>query len=245
MKQAFAVFCVIILMPSLHARAWVGGPFSNNNALASGDDGIYEAVATMNNGMGLYRWAVRNNGVGATGTPSDVNVATAQASNVLFGGGILGGVSSNVWYFKGITYYGPAFGIVNSTMKIVSVIGNASTDALYNGTGLNNQFLAGPTPGQAGAQSTGNVGFANSSFMAKIRSFSPVRRFSGNGVISFTGRLDSFQETIVFNGVTIPSGSTITQTSGSTGGEDSNFAQRGAVRSFKVMGTQVSTAVFP
>jgi hypothetical protein len=126
MKKAFAVFCALVLMPGLNAQAWVGGPWSNNNSQPTGDDGIYEAVATMTNGTGMYRWAVRNQSGGATATASDVNVLTAQSGNVLFGGGSLGTWSSNVWYYKGITYYGRAFGTVNSSMGIVSVIGNAT-----------------------------------------------------------------------------------------------------------------------
>ncbi len=245
MKKTFAIFCAVILMPGLNAQAWVGGPFSYNNALPTGDDGIYEAVATMTNGTGIYRWAVRNQSARTpttTGGGGGGGVTTPVDSNVNFGG-LLGASSSNVWYYRGVTYYGPAFGMVNSTMGIVSVVGNASTDGLLGagGSTINNVFLAGPTP----SATTSNVGYANSSFMAKISSKAPVKRFSGSGVVSFNGLPDSYTETTVFNDITIPSGTVVTQTTGSSGGESSDFQQKGASRKFKVMGSQVSTVVIP
>lgn len=255
MKKSFAVFCALVLMPGLNAHAWVGGPWSNNNSLESGDDGIYEAVATMTNGSGLYRWAVRNNSVQASATASTANAVTPQASNVMFGG-MLRSQSANVWYYRGIVYYGPAFGIVNSGMGIVSVVANATTDGLFSGNTINNVNIAGPTPGNIGVPtavgttgannaSTGNIGYANSSFRAKIDSKAPVKRFSGTGVISFNGVPDSSALVIEFTDIVAGGTTTVTHTTSSTGGESGDFSQVGAKRNFKVMGTQVSIQVLP
>lgn len=162
MKKAFAVFCALVLMPGLNAQAWVGGPWGNNSPLQSGDDGIYEAVATLTNGAGLYRWAVRNNGVstqGAGQTSGGQTGTNAASSNVLFNGGLLATQSSNIWYYRGIVYYGPAFGTVNSAIGIVSVIGNAATNTdpqTFPGasSNVNNIAIAGPA---AGSDSSPNV----------------------------------------------------------------------------------------
>ncbi|MCF6313351.1 MAG: hypothetical protein L3J39_12960, partial [Verrucomicrobiales bacterium] len=276
MKQVFAIFCAVILMPGLNAHAWVGGPWSNNNALESGDDGIYEAVATMSNGVGMYRWAVRNNSVStAVNAGGGAGANAAAPSNVMFGGGILGASSSNVWFYRGITYYGPCFGVVNSAMGIVSAVGNASTDGGLNqvGSSLNNVPLTGSSPGQrdnvpttntvvipgtggtppivvttvtpAQPVSTQNVGYANSSFLAKIKTKAPVKRFSGTGTINFVGQVDNVQTTLSFTDTLVPSGSQITETRLSGGGESASFPERGHKRRFKVIGTQVSTQVLP
>ncbi len=279
MKQIFAVFCAIILMPGMSAHAWVGGPWSNNSPLESGDDGIYEAVGTMTNGTGMYRWAVRNNGV-STGGVTSTSATDSTSSNVMFGGGILGASSSNVWYYRGIVYYGPAFGTVNSAIGIVSVVGNAATNTdsqAFTGasSNINGVSLAGPpagadatpnvtvipgSPGDpgngipptapgvivtpAGGLAVQNIGFANSAFTAKIKD-GAGRRFSGSGTISFSGVPDILTRSFTFTGVTIPSGSAISESITSTGGEDSNFEQVGHKRHFKVMGSQVSTVVLP
>lgn len=274
MKQVFAIFCAVILMPGLNAHAWVGGPWSNNNTQTTGDDGIYEAVATMSNGVGLYRWAVRNQSppppTATTATTGGGTTTGSTPSNVLFGGGIVGAASSNVWYYRGIVYYGPCFGVVNSAMGIVSMVANAATQTSvseFQTSGINGVRIAGPPAGADSSPSTAtgeldgdgaalpielipagdlarqNIGFANSSFLAKITTKSPVKRFSGSGVISFNGVPDEVTSTLRFSGTTTPSGSAVTESINSTGGEDSSFPQRGARRTFKVIGTQVSTTI--
>ena len=231
MKQAFAVFCAIILIPSVNSLAWRGGPFSNNNALASGDDGIYEAVGVTTNGLGTYRWQVKNQSNAA-----GVNNIT----NVFF-------ENRNVWYFQGLSYYGMCFGISSSTLDIISVIGNGSTD------GTSSTSTVGPTGvvltvtvGVVGPSTApapfGNIAYCNSAFTAKVTSRAPVKRFQGTGTVSFTGTPDAVTETIVFTD-TIVSGSsttTITRTTITSGGGNSTFNQQGAVRNFRVMGSQVS-----
>lgn len=242
MKRAFAILSALFLISGMNAHAWKGGPWSYDTFQPNGDDGIYEAVATTQNGMGMYRWAVRNNGVGVAGTAPDANVTTPQSSNVLFGGGLLGSASSNVWYYRGITYYGPAFGIVNSSMGIVSVIGNASTDGLLNAgnNSINNVFLG----GVVSATTAGNIAFANSSFTAKFDKKYPIKRFSGSGVVSFVGAPDTVTHNFDST-VNHPGGATTVTDATSTEGGRSSFPQQGHVRSFKVIGAQVSTVVAP
>ncbi len=307
MKKAFAIFTAVILMPASQSLAWTGGPFSNNSRFASGDDGVYEAVATTSNGLGIYRFAVRNNGSSseaAGGGGTNPNGSTGVSSNVQFSAGLLAASSSNVWYYKGITYYGPAFGTVNSDAGIVVCIGNAESNQPSVG-GLQGQSGAAPLPAQNGTGGIngvvirgpqgGNIGYANSSFTAKIKKKdSPTVRFNGTGVVSFVGEANIVAEVEAINPVIITAGGVIgaqtntavgtapggtntatgvstgsvTTTPGggtssvnasftnttnsfssntlvSTGGEDSDFSQRGHVRKFVVFGSRVSTTVTP
>ena len=219
MKQLFGVFAAVVLMPSFTAQAWVGGPFSNNNYSPTGDDGVYEAIATMSNGVGMFRWAVNNNLAAPTvqiGGPG----GAGHSANVQFGG-LVGAANPNIWYYQGVTYYGRCFGTVSSGLGIVSVIGNASTDGLdATGTFVNNVALAGPntqavitgpqvpavTGAGGGAPGSGqvpaintasiagignNIAFANSSFIAKIQQKAPIMRFKGKGTVSFNGHPDN------------------------------------------------------
>jgi len=261
MKKAFAIFCAVILMPGLNAQAWVGGPFSNNNPLPNGDDGIYEAVATMSNGTGIYRWAVRNQSArpaiggagGGGGAPQPID------SNINFGG-LLNASSSNVWYYQGITYYGMAFGMVNSAAGIVTVVANATEITNLGsvntvpvntpagvGAGIDVQII--PSSGGVGDTSSVLVtarpqdypSTANSSFTAKLKR-QVVSRFSGTGVIAFTRQSDAIRILTFSLGadadVTVDGANT-------TVGEADEFEPQGHQRKFKVFGTQVATAVLP
>ncbi len=268
MKKSFAVFCAVVLMPGWNAQAWVGGPWSNNNSQPSGDDGVYEAVATMTNGTGMYRWAVRNNGT-SEGDPSQTQQAGVTSSNVLFNGGLTGADSSNVWYYKGITYYGRTFGTVNSAMGVVSVVANAtviSNSGILNGVPVDQVASASDTidvqvnpatssggdnpiiiPGNALVQVRPQEfpGTANSSFTANInvRSGEVGKRFSGTGTIAFTREPNSVR-IVGFSLDNVVVDRTIDGST--TSGEDqSDFSQQGHQRRFKVMGTQVSTQVLP
>ena len=158
MKKIFAAFCAIVLMPSFSAQAWIGGPFSNNSfSGVNGDDGVYEVVATVRNGLGLYRIVVGNNfpGVNPTGvqasvpseTPNTGTVLTdpiqvpgISSGNIFFGG--LGGSSSNIWFFEGVTYSGNVTGTVNSAQGRAFGVASAFAGANQTGNRISSQFRA-------------------------------------------------------------------------------------------------------
>jgi hypothetical protein len=213
MKQVIGIFAALVLVPSMQAHAWLGGPFSSDTYQSNGDDGIYEAVATTSNGLGMYRWAVFNNNPGGVTAPNGGALNPPSTSNVEFGG-LIGTVSPNVWYYKGLVYYGRCFGTVNSGWNgefgIVSVVANASADGSDgSGNAINGSTstfgLAGPgtfnTPtavppdvptveaSQFGAGN--NKGWCNSNFLARIISQYPNKRFKGKGTVSFFGAPDS------------------------------------------------------
>jgi hypothetical protein len=256
MKQAFGIFAALILVPSMQVQAWVGGPWSGNSHQENGDDGVYEAVATTANGVGMYRWAVQNNldatGIGDFPYPSGQGFTN---SNVQFGG-LVGAMSPHVWYFRGLVYYGRCFGIVSSTMGIVSVTGNASDTGFDgSGNGVNGVNLAGglasdfnfATVGSGSTPISNRKTVANSTFQAKISDKKPVKRFKGKGMVSFIGLTD-----FTLLSIRNPSSVTITgtpafinsvlvsQTPIAIDASD-EFEQQGAKFKFIVFGAQVST----
>jgi hypothetical protein len=192
---------------------WRGGPLSNNNALPGGDYGVYEAIATMTNGTGLYRFAVRNNGAdsqaafGGTTGPAGIT-----SSNVQFSAGLLNAQSSHVWYYKGITYYGVALGSANHDMGIVSATGNATNNIPEPLVTSNGVVINGSTGN--------NIGFANSNFIAKFRDKGPAFRFSGTGQVSFTGNADVVASVEAINPVTVAEGGIFTPVDGIGAGND-------------------------
>lgn len=138
MKQLFALFCAVCLMPAFSAQAWIGGPFSNNSFFQpAGTDGVYEASATAINGMGLYRFAVGNefqgiNPIGVNASvPSQgtvqpgtlVTIPGISSGNVVIGA--WGSGFTNVWYFRGIQYFGNTLGTVNAVSG--QVVGMATS----------------------------------------------------------------------------------------------------------------------
>ena len=169
MKQLFALFCAFVLLPSFSAHAWIGGPFSNNTFFGEvGDDGVYEAVATTENGIGVFRIVVGNEFPGVN--PSGV-VASAPAEDAASGDRIIEvpglnsgniiigafGTTSNIWYLEGVSYLGTTLGTVNSTLGVVFAIGEA--------TGAGGDVI--------------NSGFTAT--MTRAGRFLPVSGFSGEG----------------------------------------------------------------
>lgn len=143
MKKPFAVFCAFVLLPLFSAQAWIGGPFSNNAYFGeSGDDGVYEAVATGKNALGIYRIVVGNQFAGVN--PSAVVASLPQQTGsgntgpivtnngIASGNVVIGGLRStwtNIWFFEGISYFGDALGTVNSATGRVVGVGYAVDQA--------------------------------------------------------------------------------------------------------------------
>jgi len=181
MKKVFAIFSVLCLFPGLNAYAWIGGPYSNNSfSELGGDDGVYEAVGTAKNGIGLYRIVVGNSfaGVNPTavqssvpsqvGTSGDfaITVPGLNSGNIFFGG--LGSNASNIWVFEGVSYFGNVIGTVNSAQSRVVAVGTAFTGSNQTGTRLSSYFRA------------------NLSGTGKLL---PVRSFAGTGRFQISTQL--------------------------------------------------------
>lgn len=228
MKKFFAIFTAVVLLPVSQTMAWTGGPFSNNSSLSGGDDGVYEAIATMSNGVGLYRFGVRNNGASSQAATAGGTATTATSSNVQFNAGILNAYSSNVWFYKGITYYGTAFGMANSDMGIVSAVGNATTSVggEVPNPALGQVVLPSINGAIIGGPAGNNIGFANSSWVAEMQDKGPAFRFSGRGQVNFTGAADVVATVEAINPVTVAANGVFTPvtTVGTAGTQAGNTA---------------------
>ena len=157
MKKLFALFCAVCLMPSFSAQAWIGGPFSNNSYFnPAGTDGVYEASATAINGIGLYRIAVGNefSGVNPTGVTTSiptplgvvpaggtlVNLPAINSGNVVIGA--WGNGFTNIWYFRGVQYFGSTLGTVNSVSGEVIGMASSRNNNGQGGRQINSAFKA-------------------------------------------------------------------------------------------------------
>lgn len=155
MKKFFAVFSAVCLIPGFNAFAWVGGPYSNNSfSELGGDDGVYEAIGTARNGIGLYRIVVGNSFPGVNpnavqssvpsqaGVNGDLTVIVPglNSGNIFFGA--LGANSSNIWVFEGVSYFGNVIGTVNSAQGRVFGVGTAFAGQNQTGARLSSYFKA-------------------------------------------------------------------------------------------------------
>jgi hypothetical protein len=138
MKKIFAAFCAIVLMPSFSAQAWVGGPFSQNSYFGEvGDTGIYEAIGTGRNAIGIFRIVVDNTGQEGTATTTTTTAVPGAVTSTVVTFPVSGNISiggqtsnnSNSWFVEGIAYFGDTLGTVNSVLGIVSAIGFAVDEA--------------------------------------------------------------------------------------------------------------------
>ncbi|MEC5125362.1 hypothetical protein VSU19_01260 [Verrucomicrobiales bacterium BCK34] len=146
MKKIIAVFCALVLAPTFNTYAWIGGPFSNNSYFGeSGDDGVYEGIATGPNAIGIFRITVANDFGGSQdldtgltlvpglenfnsiGSLTDAVVPAINSGNIFIGGfGLNETPASNIWYYEGVSYFGRTSGTVNSALGLVAAVGNAT-----------------------------------------------------------------------------------------------------------------------
>lgn len=169
--------------PKIHAE--VGGPFDNGEYSKSlTSSGIYQATFTFPNGSGMASFT-EGNAFGAS--------ATAGGG----GGGASASASSNtfkpdnrsLFYYKGVTYFGTATGVVDVQSKRVTGFTNGSSDLSSTASaGAASTFTSGGVTSTAAIGANAGIGFtANSNFTAKITSDHPTIRFKGTGEISFMG----------------------------------------------------------
>ncbi len=150
MKKIFAAFCAIVLMPSFSAHAWIGGPFSQNSYFGEvGDTGIYEAIGTGRNAIGIFRIVVDNTGqqsseTSTTTAPGPGGDTTTVVTTPVSGNTSIGGLTSehsNSWFVEGIAYFGDTLGTVNSALGIISAIAFA-VDSANNSNLADSAFTA-------------------------------------------------------------------------------------------------------
>lgn len=172
MKRFSILIAALSLGLATHASAWTGGPFDNGDySILIERGGVYQATFSFRNGSGMALFNENN------------SFEPASATSVT---GMFSVNNRSVFYYKGVTYFGVATGIVDVDARRVTGFTNGNSD------------YAATTPADPGVPSGSarptNIGYnsnlsytANSTFTAKITSTRPVLRFRGSGTVSFMG----------------------------------------------------------
>jgi len=177
-------YLLLALVMSFSASAFAlsGGPFDNGDYSQLMDDqGIYQWTAYMNNGLGEGQFASNNN-LGASITGGSTTGSQVGNSEI--------GTALNrcIYYYKGVTYFGSSFGIVDMSRKKISCVTNGSTQvtistqasASATGTTASSAITASST-----VVSNGGINFvANSEWSAEIGATQPVLQFHGEGELT-------------------------------------------------------------
>jgi hypothetical protein len=195
MKKIFSLIQLTVLSAGSSAFALVGGPFDNgdyNVLLERG--GYYQSSYSFKNGSGYSLFSPDNTQgallQGQTLTPNisagALSTPTGQANNA----------NRTVLYFKGITYFGSAFGEVDIQSRRISGYGNASSDFSVQSTQTQQQagFFSQSNVtsfSSATVTASGRSYVANVNWQGKITATHPQLRYSGSGelaIISPTGQ---------------------------------------------------------
>lgn len=195
MKKIFSLIQLAVLSAGSSAFALVGGPFDNgdyNVLLERG--GYYQSSYSFKNGSGYSLFSPDNTQgallQGQTLTPNisagALSTPTGQANNA----------NRTVIYFKGITYFGSAFGEVDVQSRRISGYGNASSDFSVQSTQTQQQagFFSQSNVtsfSSATVTASGRSYVANVNWQGKITATQPQLRYSGSGeiaIISPTGQ---------------------------------------------------------
>ena len=177
------------MLSGTQAFAWVGGPFDGGDYSATLDnEGIYQASLRYQNGSGYVQWG------------NNVDLGPSVTSGASGGGGSNTTTNSSVGsylnrcvlYYKGITFFGTASGMVDMDRREVTCVTNGQSEVtLSDQSSTNTQgsfFLFGSSNSVNSSTSVVNNGgrgfVANTNFVAKITKTYPEVRFSGNGELT-------------------------------------------------------------
>lgn len=160
--------------------AWVGGPFDGGDFNALLDDrGIYQAAFRFENGSGYTQFGVNvdlgSATVGGGGSQNQTNASVGSNTN------------RTIVYYKGLTYFGNATGIVDHQSRTVNGFGNASSFSTLSSSSSSSASDGSVTSLQSSSSITYNNGLdntANVAWEAKITSTHPELRFEGKGELT-------------------------------------------------------------
>lgn len=188
MKKISLLIQIAALTAGLPAFAISGGPFDNGSySILLERNGVYEAAYSFKNGSGYSQWTADNSqGDVNTGGTVQVNLG---AGSLLTSSGSSNNANRTVLYYKGVTYFGSAFGEVDTQKRTIQGFGNANSDYATTATTSqqNNGFFATTTSSSFSTStvvSSGRNYTANLNWKGKITSTFPQLRFSGKGELS-------------------------------------------------------------
>jgi len=194
MKKIFSLIQLAVLSAGSSAFALVGGPFDNGDySVLLERAGYYQASYSFRNGSGYSLWS-----------PDNVQGAVTQGQTITpnVGAGALttastGNANRTVLYYKGVTYFGGAFGEVDVQSRRISGYANASSEftATVNTNQQQNNLFFGQTnvsqTNSTNVVANGRSFVANLNWKGKITATQPQLRFNGTGemaIISPTGQ---------------------------------------------------------
>jgi hypothetical protein len=125
----------LVMSFSASAFALVGGPFDNGDYSQLLDDqGVYQASFTMTNGLGFAQFGSNVSLGPSISTSGGSGGSTSQTTNSTIGT-IL---NRSVIYYKGLTYFGMATGMVDLEHKTITGITNGTSDVTLNQSSSSN-----------------------------------------------------------------------------------------------------------
>ncbi len=185
MKKFSLLLQIVALTAGLPAFAITGGPFDNGSySILDERNGVYEAAYTFKNGSGYSQWTADNSQGDSAG--QGTFTPNIGAGSLLTASGSTSNANRTVLYYKGVTYFGSAFGQVDTTKRTIQGFGNATSD-FSTATTTTTQQQGIFTTASSSAFSTNTVVSsgrnysANLNWTGKITETTPQLRFTGTG----------------------------------------------------------------
>lgn len=183
MKRFSLILASLVLLLGTKASAFKGGPFDNGdyNSLLD-NSGVYQVAFRFSNGSGFAQFGNNVN--------QELFLPTAGAGTTAAPSTTFSTLNRSIIYYKGLTYLGTCWGMVDHERRIVHGVTNGNSDIGTTQT----------TTGGTGTVSSSNtlifngVGFpANTEFECKIHTTHPVLKFAGRGELTIVN--PSFTQT--------------------------------------------------
>lgn len=191
MKRFLLTLSSLALLGGGNAMAIVGGPFDNGDySLLLERGGYYQAVYSFKNGNGYGIFtpdAQFFGGLASTGSGNSSGAAFFDGGTMYTDNSFRSNHSANrsVFYYKGITYVGSAFGEVDPDARQIQGICNATSDSDTSVSQANAAGSATSTLQNTSTIVQNNANFIlNLTWQGKIYKTRPILRFRGKGEIS-------------------------------------------------------------
>ncbi len=182
------ILFALVMSFSASAFALVGGPFDNGdyNELLDAD-GIYQWTAYLSNGLGQGQFAS-----GVSLGPSIANGGGGSNSTQTTNSSV-GTVSDrSIYYYKGVTFFGGCFGMVDMSQKTISCVTNGQSEVTLSQQGASTSTggilligTASNVNATTNVVNNGSLGFvANSEWNGTIGPVQPTLKFKGEGQLT-------------------------------------------------------------
>jgi hypothetical protein len=180
MKRISLILASFVLVFGTKASAAKGGPFDNGDYSSLLDNsGIYQAAFRFSNGSGFAQFG---DNVDAA---LFVDISNTGGSTVR--GSTYSVLNRSIIYYKGVSYLGTCYGMVDHEAKLVSGVTNGNSDVGTVGTtnASNNANTQSVTAATTTLLNNGGLGFpCNTNFNCRITKTHPVLRFNGTGELT-------------------------------------------------------------